>query len=55
VSNSSKESNQLPVLNNLLGTAKTAITDFNAAEAVWKKAVKARELAFEPSANSSQG
>jgi len=31
-----------------LGTAKTAITDFNAAEAVWKTAVKARELAFEP-------
>jgi len=48
VYNPSKESTQLASLNNLLGTAKAAINDFNAAEAIWKNAVKARELAFNP-------
>jgi predicted house-cleaning NTP pyrophosphatase (Maf/HAM1 superfamily) len=48
VYNPSKESIQLSALNNLLVTAKAAINDFNAAEAVWKNTVKARELAFDP-------
>jgi hypothetical protein len=48
VYNPSKESIQLPALNNLLVTAKTAIADLNAVEGVWKNAVKARELAFDP-------
>lgn len=48
VYNPSKGSIQLLALNSLLGTAKAAINDCNMAEANWKKAVKARELAFEP-------
>ncbi|MFA9392967.1 MAG: hypothetical protein ACERKD_24380 [Prolixibacteraceae bacterium] len=48
VYNPSKESTKLPALNSLLGNAKVAINDFNAAEATWKNAVKVRELAFKP-------
>jgi hypothetical protein len=48
VFNPSKESIQLPALNNLLGAAKSAINDVNSAEAIWKNAINAREFVFSP-------
>jgi len=46
--NPSKESIKLPALNALLETAKGAIKNINSAEAAYKNAVNAREVAFEP-------
>lgn len=48
VYNPAKESIQPAALNALLGAAKAAINGFNAAEALWKNAVKAREQVFDP-------